>query len=226
MLTKGFDGDEAMKSKMENNESRQAALNYLKDNNLSKDGGSLIVSNEVWNNVKGEKTGPSMVITPKALSQINAGKDIIHIQGNGSFTYEGKNTGELTDVPLINGNMYVYSRITSVASGKNRRIIERLFFQLGNNWNQKSDYNLIDNPEKFVNKSIKFSKTISPTFNKIIEENKGVEDYKSFSDIVARRRGAGKNKFDLSVPTSAAAFELLLYNFITFSLIYGSNSWS
>jgi hypothetical protein len=214
IFTKGFDGDTEMKSKMKDNESRQKALEYLKSNNLSKDGNSLIVSNEVWNNVKGEKTGPSMVITPKTLAQINVGKDIIHIQGNGSFTYEGSNTGELAKVPLINGNMYVYSRITSVASGKNRRIIERLFFQLGNNWDQKSDYNLIDNPEEFVNDSIKFSKTISPKFNKIIEENKGVEDYKSFSDIVARRRGIGKNKFDFYVPASAADFELLLYNFI------------
>jgi hypothetical protein len=214
VFTKGFEGDAEMKSKMENNESRKKALEYLKNNNLSKDGNSLIVSNDVWDNVKGEKTGPSMVITPKTLAQINVGKDIIHIQGNGSFAYEGHNTGELIDVPLIDGNMYVYSRITSVASGKNRRIIERLFFQLGNNWNQKSDYNLIDNPEKFVNQSIKFSKTISPTFNKIIEENKGVEDYKNFSDIVARRRGAGKNRFDIYVPASAADFELLLYNFM------------
>lgn len=214
VFTKGFEGDAEMKSKMENNESRKKALEYLKNNNLSKDGNSLIVSTDVWDNVKGEKTGPSMVITPKTLAQINVGKDIIHIQGNGSFTYEGHNTGELIDVPLIDGNMYVYSRITSVASGKNRRIVERLFFQLGNNWNQKSDYNLIDNPEKFVNQSIKFSKTISPAFNKIIEENKGVQDYKNFSDIVARRRGAGKNRFDIYVPASAADFELLLYNFI------------
>jgi hypothetical protein len=214
IFTKGFDGDTEMKSKMEDNESRQKALEYLKSNNLSKDGNSLIVSNEVWNNVKGEKTGPSMAITPKTLAQINVGKDIIHIQGNGSFTYEGSNTGELSKVPLISGNMYVYSRITSVASGKNRRIIERLFFQLGNNWDQKSDYDLIDNPSEFVNDSTKFSKTISPRFNKIIEENKGVEDYKNFSDIVARRRGAGKNILDIYVPASAADFELLLYNFI------------
>jgi hypothetical protein len=61
---------------------------------------------------------------------------------------------------------------------------------------------------------IKFSKTISPEFNKIIEENKGMEHYKVFSDIVARRRGKSKNKFDFYVPPSAADFELLLYNFM------------
>ena len=66
-----------------------------------------------------------------------------------------------------------------------------------------------------INQSrIKFSKTISSEFNKIIEENTGMENYKVFSDIVARRRGSGKNKFDLYVPPSAADFELLLYNFI------------
>ena len=61
---------------------------------------------------------------------------------------------------------------------------------------------------------IKPSEKISSKFNKIIEENKGVEDYKNFSDIVARRRGAGKNRFDIYVPASAADFELLLYNFM------------
>jgi hypothetical protein len=66
-----------------------------------------------------------------------------------------------------------------------------------------------------INQSrVKFSKTISSEFNKIIEENTGMENYKVFSDIVARRRGAKKNMFDFYVPPSAADFELLLYNFI------------
>ena len=60
----------------------------------------------------------------------------------------------------------------------------------------------------------KFSLDISENFNKIIEENTGMESYKVFSDIVARRRGVNKNKFDIYVPPSAADFELLLYNFI------------
>ena len=41
----------------------------------------------------------------------------------------------------------------------------------------------------------KFSKTISPEFNRIIEANKGTERYKVFSDIVA------KNKHDYMVLT-------------------------
>lgn len=60
----------------------------------------------------------------------------------------------------------------------------------------------------------KFSKAPSDTFNKIIEENKGVENFKIFSDITARRRGAKKNLFDIYVPPSAADFELLLYKFL------------
>jgi hypothetical protein len=59
-----------------------------------------------------------------------------------------------------------------------------------------------------------FSLSMSEDFNKIIEENKGMEHYKVFSDVVARRRGANKNKFDFYVPPSAADFELLLYNFM------------
>jgi hypothetical protein len=73
---------------------------------------------------------------------------------------------------------------------------------------------VLDVKSKIQQARAKFSKTISPRFNKIIEENKGVGDYKNFSDIVARRRGAGKNKFDIYVPASAADFELLLYNFM------------
>jgi hypothetical protein len=72
---------------------------------------------------------------------------------------------------------------------------------------------VLDVKSKIQQARIKFSKTISPEFNKIIEENTGMADYKVFSDIVARRRGVGKNKFDIYVPPSAADFELLLYRF-------------
>lgn len=78
----------------------------------------------------------------------------------------------------------------------------------------KNALNVLDVKSKIQQAKIKFSKTISPEFNKIIQENTGMEDYKVFSDIVARRRGADKNKFDFYVPPSAADFELLLYNFI------------
>ena len=78
----------------------------------------------------------------------------------------------------------------------------------------KDALDVLDVKSKIQQAKIKFSKTISPEFNKIIEENTGMENYKVFSDIVARRRGINKNKFDFYVPPSAADFELLLYNFI------------
>jgi hypothetical protein len=78
----------------------------------------------------------------------------------------------------------------------------------------KDALDVLDVKAKIQQAKIKFSKSMSDEFNKIIEENKGVESYKVYSDIVAKRRGAGKNKFDLFVPPSAADFELLLYKFM------------
>lgn len=73
---------------------------------------------------------------------------------------------------------------------------------------------VLDVKSKIQQAKIKFSKTMSDDFNKIIEEVKGVESYKVYSDITARRKGINKNKFDFYVPPSAADFELLLYNFM------------
>ena len=78
----------------------------------------------------------------------------------------------------------------------------------------KNALDVLDVKSKIQQAKIKFSKSMSDEFNKIIEENKGVESYKVYSDIVAKRRGAGKNRFDLFVPPSAADFELLLYKFM------------
>ena len=73
---------------------------------------------------------------------------------------------------------------------------------------------VLDVKSKIQQAKIKFSKSMSDDFNKIIEENKGVENYKVFSDITARRRGLKQNRFDFYVPPSAADFELLLYKFM------------
>jgi hypothetical protein len=78
----------------------------------------------------------------------------------------------------------------------------------------KDALDVLDVKSKIQQARLKFSKAISPEFNKIIEQNTGMEDFKVFSDIVARRRGTGKNRFDFYVPASAADFELLLYKFI------------
>jgi len=73
---------------------------------------------------------------------------------------------------------------------------------------------VLDVKSKIQQARLKYSQTMSTDFNRIIEEVKGVESYKVYSDITARRKGANKNKFDLYVPPSAADFELLLYNFM------------
>ena len=74
--------------------------------------------------------------------------------------------------------------------------------------------NVVDVKSPKQQAKIKFSKTMSDDFNRIIEENKGVESYKVYSDITARRRGLKKNRFDFYVPPSAADFELILYKFM------------
>lgn len=78
----------------------------------------------------------------------------------------------------------------------------------------KNALDVLDVKSKIQQARAKFSQSISPRFNEIIEANTGMENYKVFSDIVARRRGAKKNRFDFYVPPSAADFELLIYKFI------------
>jgi hypothetical protein len=78
----------------------------------------------------------------------------------------------------------------------------------------KDVLNVVDVKSKIQQAKIKFSKTISSEFNKIISKNTGIGPAISYSDIVAKRKGANKNLFDLYVPASSADFELLLYNFL------------
>ena len=78
----------------------------------------------------------------------------------------------------------------------------------------KNALDVLDVKSKIQQARIKFSKTIDSEFNKIISKNTGIGPAIEYSDIVAKRKGAGKNLFDLYVPASAADFELLLYNFI------------
>jgi hypothetical protein len=205
-LTKGFDGDADFKEAMLNSEIRKATLDYLIKNNISKNPNSLIVTKEVWDNVKKEKNGPSKPITSKALGQINAGKDVIHIQGSGSFTYKGRNVGQLLNVPEIEGNMYVYSRITSISAGKNgdnRRVIERLFFQLGNDWDQKSDYDIVNDPSKFVKDTTKFSKAesliTSEYWEKATQNNININAVSTSSKLSKTAKGISVFDFDDTV---------------------------
>ena len=55
---------------------------------------------------------------------------------------------------------------------------------------------------------------LSKDFNEILEENVGVKVDENFSDIVAKRKGAGIGKYRFFVPPSAADLELLTYDFL------------
>ena len=65
-----------------------------------------------------------------------------------------------------------------------------------------------------VQAKIKFSLNMSDNFNKILEESAGIESYKKYSDIVAKRRGAAKGKYRFFIPPSAEDFTGLLYDFL------------
>ena len=61
---------------------------------------------------------------------------------------------------------------------------------------------------------VKFSESLSKDFNKIIEKKFGIEEYKNFSAIVGKRRGAKKGNYRFFVPPSAEDFSGLLYDFM------------
>jgi hypothetical protein len=85
---------------------------------------------------------------------------------------------------------------------------------IGNVEAVKNALEVLDVKSKIQQVREQYSKDLSKEFNKIIFQNEGVESFKVFSDITAKRRGANKNKFDFYVPPSAADFELLLYKFL------------
>jgi hypothetical protein len=78
----------------------------------------------------------------------------------------------------------------------------------------KDALDVLDVKSKIQQAKLKFSKTISPEFNKILEENVGVKVDEKFSDIVAKRKGAAIGKYRFFVPPSAADLELLTYDFL------------
>jgi len=78
----------------------------------------------------------------------------------------------------------------------------------------KDALDVLDVKSKIQQARLKFSKTISPEFNKILEENVGVKADEKFSDIVAKRKGAAIGKYRFFVPPSAADLELLTYDFL------------
>ena len=58
-----------------------------------------------------------------------------------------------------------------------------------------------------------FSKA-SDDFNQILEDTSGVNRFAEFSDAKAQKRGSGKGKYNIFIPSSAEDFKGLLYKFL------------
>jgi hypothetical protein len=74
--------------------------------------------------------------------------------------------------------------------------------------------NIVVLDKSIIKEPIKFSKTINDAFNQIIEDRFGIEEYKRFSAVVGKRRGAKKGKYRVFIPPSAEDFMGLLYDFL------------
>ena len=70
-----------------------------------------------------------------------------------------------------------------------------------------------DVKSKVQQAKVKFSETLSPEFNDILEQTTGIKSEKVFSDAQAKIRGA-KTEYKSIIPASAQDFKGLLYNFI------------
>jgi hypothetical protein len=71
---------------------------------------------------------------------------------------------------------------------------------------------VLDVKSKVQQAKIKFSKDMSMDFNTILEESKGVDKFKIFSDVKAQIRGARKGRGKFFIPPSAEDFQGLLYS--------------
>ncbi len=74
----------------------------------------------------------------------------------------------------------------------------------------------VDVKSKVQQARVKFSKSLDKDFNDIIEDVKGIESKKRFSEAKGRARGQGKGRFRFFIPPSHEDFVGLLYNFIGF----------
>ena len=77
---------------------------------------------------------------------------------------------------------------------------------MGNVKAVKDVLNTFDVKGKVQQARVKHSISLDVDFNKMIERQKGVEDFKEFSAAVARRRGKTKGRFKFFIPPSAEDF--------------------
>jgi hypothetical protein len=78
----------------------------------------------------------------------------------------------------------------------------------------KNILNQFDVKSDVVQAKVKFSLKMNEEFNQILEDVKGIEKTRVYSDVVAKRQGAGKGKWRLFLPPSAEDFAGLLYDFL------------
>ena len=71
---------------------------------------------------------------------------------------------------------------------------------------------VLDVKSKTQQAKIKFSEDMSMEFNTILEESKGIDKFKVFSDVKAQVRGARKGRGKFFIPPSAEDFQGLLYS--------------
>lgn len=72
----------------------------------------------------------------------------------------------------------------------------------------------LDIKSKVVQAKIKFSKSASQDFNKMLENSKGVGADVEISSAAAKLKGAKKGRFNFFVPPSAEDFKGLIYSFL------------
>jgi len=70
---------------------------------------------------------------------------------------------------------------------------------------------VLDVKSKTQQAKIKFSMSMSEEFNVIIEQSKGIDRFKVYSDVKAQLTGARKGRFKFFIPPSAEDFQGLLY---------------
>jgi len=164
--------------------------------------------------------------SPEIFNSLYKDVGLIQIGGTdsaGLYAIGGKNNQSISDKRLVEG----ITPLDATFNYKTRydRKVDTIYFRMFPNVekiNTKTNLSL-DNTSGLMAlitnalasaSSAKQSQSISQDFNQIIEDVKGMENYKVFSDIVAKRRGSSKNKYDFYVPPAAQDFELLLYNFM------------
>jgi hypothetical protein len=219
-LTKEFfDSDkfiEAMNNSPERTEFIKALKSLPKEYIRYTKNGNLVVSNKGILELNRLDTNVIIPVSMQTIIDINAGKDLLQVGGNGLYKF--KEIKGLENIPLLEGKAYLYSRFVfnSTSDRKGKYIGERLFARLDNNWEQKTNFDLLEKTDKTLNElsKVRESKALSDNFNKILEETKGIGVNEQFSDITARTIGAGKGKFRVFMSPSAEDFAGLLYDFM------------